>query len=165
MIVADVPTFPNNVVELLAVRMALIDSDLFVTRRPLRETDLIQSIGIFGALWTPDNDSMEMRGLNSPGASEPTLSRYVITIQAFVKDADEERGLATHSVLSSIIRAILYRDVPLREAISSLTSETLDVTEKAKRWGITAQRFLNNELQSEWLYLSSVEMWIETECE
>jgi hypothetical protein len=163
MISSTDPAFPNNVVDGLATRMGLIDADIFVTRRPLRDSDPLQSIGVFAALWTPNPDSVEMRGFADPGPGEPTLSRYVVTIQAFIKDADQERGMATHSVLSSTIRAILYRDIPLRTLLASLSVDTLGVTERIRRWGVTAQRFLNNELTSEWLYLSSIEMWVETE--
>lgn len=165
-ITADTPVFPNNVVDILYTRLGMIDPDIFVVRRPLRHTDLAQSIGIFGSMWMPDQESLEIRGIGSgmPGSQEPTLSRYMITIQAFVKDMDEERGLATHSVLSKMILAILYRDQPLRVGLSSLSAEVLGVTEHARRWGITSQRFLNNELgDNEWLYLSTVEFWLDTE--
>lgn len=94
---------------------------------------------------------------------EPTMGRYILTIQAFVKDMDEERGMATHSVLSTVIRAILARDESLRVLLASLSTETLGVVESARRWGVSAQRFHNNELQSEWLFLSSVELWVDTE--
>lgn len=167
MIVESTSVFPNNVVELVSERFKLIDEDLHVVRRPLRPNDPVQSIGVFGSLWTPDQESLEIIGMGAsgvPGPQEPTISRYVISIQAFVKDMDEERGLATHSVLSKMILAILYRDQPLRVALSQLTAEVLGVSERTKRWGITTQRFLNNELgDNEWLYLSTVEFWLDTE--
>lgn len=160
--------FPNNAVEILAIRMDNIDDEITVLRRPLRVTDPYVSIGIWGTLWMPDPESMEMRGLGGggpiPGPQEPTIGRYVITIQAFVKDMDEERGLAKHSVLSMIVRAILYRDVPLRVSLAQLQAEVLGVHERTMRWGVTAQRYLNNELgDNEWLYLSTVELWLDTE--
>ena len=163
MITSEEAVFPNNLVECVALRLGLLDPDLFVTRRPLRETDPNQSIGVFGALWTPHQDSLEMKGKLSPGSSEPTFGRYVVTIQAFIKDTDDERGLATHSVLSALIRAILYRDEPLRDLIANLSVEVLGIKEVARRWGITQQRFLNNELESSWLFLSSIELWVDTE--
>lgn len=165
MITADQPVFPNNAVDLMAARFNLLDpaGDLQVFRRPLRDSDPLQSVGVFGTLWVPNEESMEIIGRPEPGPSEPTLQRYSIAIQAFIKDADEERGLATHSVLSKMILAMLYRDQPLRVGLSALTASVLGVSERAKRWGVTTQRFLNNELNAEWLYLSTVECWLETE--
>lgn len=162
MITDTVPVFPNNIVDLLAERCALLDDELFVIKRPLRNSDPNQSIGISAALWTPDDDSQEMRGGN-PGPSEPTLSRYTIAVQAFVKDMDEVRGLATHSVLSKLVRNMLYRDNPLRIGLSSLSTLQDGVTERARRWGIATQRYFSNELDGSWLYLSTLEFWLETE--
>lgn len=155
--------FPNNVVAILATRFQLLDSDLFVTRRPLRESDPVQCIGIFPALWTPNQESLEIRGIPSPGPQEPTLQRYAFAVQAFVKDMDEERGSAKHSTLSKMVLLTLYRDNPLHVALAALSSSMLGATERTRRWGITTQRFLNNQLDSEWLYLSTVEIWLETE--
>lgn len=163
MITADNSIFPNNVIAGLVARFDEIDSDLFVTSRPLRTTDPLQSVGVFGTIWSPVLDSMELRGRLGANSNEPTLGRYTITIQAYVKDADEERGAAVHSVLSGTVRAILYRDQPLRDYLGGLTSEVEGLTERAQRWGVTNQRYLTNELESEWLYLSSIEMFVETQ--
>lgn len=167
MISGEESVFPNNIVEMLALRFDNVDEDITVLRRPLRTTDPAVSIGIWGTLWTPDPESNEIRGLGAgsiPGPQEPTLGRYIVTIQAFIKDMEEERGLAKHSVLSMMLRAILYRDVPLRVALAALEAEVSGVHERTMRWGVTAQRYLNNELgDNEWLYLSTVELWLDTE--
>lgn len=165
MITADTLVFPNNAVDLIANRSKLLDpaGDVQVLRRPLKETDPVQSIGVFGTLWTPDDESVEMRGGFSPGPQEPTLQRYNIAVQGFVKDQNEERGLTVHSVMSKLILAMLYRDEPLRVGLAGLSVTMLGLTERTMRWGVTTQRFLNNELDSEWLYLSTVECWLETE--
>ncbi len=155
--------FPNNAVDLIDTRAQLLDADLFCIKRPLRESDPNQSVGVFPSYWTPDEDSYEMRGIPSPGRSEPTLSQYLIMVQAFVKDMDEERGLATHSVLSKMIRSMLYRDAPLRVGLAALTVTMNGSTEKTKRWGIRTQRYFSNELSGSWLYLSTLEFWLETE--
>ena len=94
---------------------------------------------------------------------EPTLSQYLIGVQAFVKDGDEERGLAAHSVLSMRVRSVLYRDEPLRVALSSLSVTYQGVTERLKRWGVRTQRYFANDLEGQWLYLSTLEFFIETE--
>lgn len=162
MIVADDNVFPNNVVSLVAARMQLLDAELFVTRRPLRDSDQPQSVGVFAVLWTPQEDSYEMKG--SPiGRHEPTLQRYLVTVQAFVKNMDQELGISTHAVLSKLIRTTLYRDEALRLALASLTWSTGSLTERTKRWGLTQQRYVSNEIRGEWLYLSNLEFWLETE--
>lgn len=162
MIVPDETLFPNNVVNLVAIHSQLIDPDLFVTKRPLRNTDPNQSVGVSAVLWTPDDDSTEMRG-GPYGPSEPTLSTYRIAIQAFIKDMDEIKGLATHSVLSKRVRNMLYRDAQLRIGLASLSTSMSEVTERAQRWGVATQRYFSNELNGSWLYLSTLEFWLETE--
>lgn len=160
MIVADESMFPQNVVSLLVTRFDLMDADLFVIARPLNATDPNQSVGVTAAQWVPNEESIEMRGM---GRNEPTLNKYLITVQAFIKDMDEERGLNVHSVLSRRVRSILYNDQPLRDALQSL-SATLDGTVEApRRWGVRQQRFFSNELDAIWLYLSNLEFWLETE--
>jgi hypothetical protein len=153
--------FPNNIVELVALRTELLDSDLFVVKRPLRPTDPNQSVGITAVQWQPNERSREMLGATF--AVQPTLSRYAVTVQAFIKDMDEVRGLNVHAVLSRMLRSMLYNDNTLRVALSQLSSTLNGATERSQQWGITQQRFLSNELSGEWLYLSILEFWLETE--
>jgi hypothetical protein len=154
--------FPNNVVSLVATRVELLDPDLVVFRRPLREADPHQSVGIVAANWLPNEDSYEMLGAPQ-GRHEPSLQNYFITIQAFVRHGDEEKGLAIHSVLSKMLRAMLYRDNALRVGLASLSASMSGSTETTKRWGVRQQRYFSNELQGSWLYLSNLEFWLETE--
>jgi hypothetical protein len=162
-IVANESIFPNNVVELTAMAMQRIDTDLTVVRRPLRSSDPQQSVGVHAQLWTPDEESYEMIGALS---REPTMQQYLIAVQAFVKHGDEEVGLATHSALSNYVRSVLYRDADLRVALQGLSVKYLNGTlETLKRWGIRTQRYFSNEIDAQWLYLSTLEFWIETEIE
>lgn len=160
MIDAATPVFPNNIVSLVKTRTQLLDSELSVFQRPIRPSDPVQSVGIYGATWEPREDSYEI-GHSAP--SEPTVQRYLIAAQAFVKDMDEERGLARHSVLSKMIRTMLYRDEPLRVGLSVLSVTMNGSVESARRWGIRSQRYLSNELDGSFLYLSTLEFWLETE--
>lgn len=162
MINDTVAVFPNNAVNLIQTRAQALDTDLFVVRRPLRESDNLQSVGVFGSQWNPDDNSFEMKGVPS-GRHEPTLSHYLITVQAFVKDMDEERGLAVHSVLSKMVRSMLYRDNTLRVGLLALSVVMNGSTERAKRFGVNRQNFVSNELNGSWLYLSTLEFWLETE--
>jgi hypothetical protein len=162
-VITDVTAvFPNNAVSIIKDRAQALDADLFVVRRPLRETDNIQSVGVFGSQWNPQEGSYEIKG--SPlGRHEPTLSYYLITVQAFVKDMDEERGLATHSVLSKMVRSMLYRDDALRVGLLALSVVMNGSTERTKRYGVNRQNFVSNELSGSWLYLSTLEFQLETE--
>lgn len=169
MIEADDAVFPNNVVEILATRFDMIDPAvdpaprLYVVRRPLRNSDPVQAIGVFATQWRGDDESIEIRGSADPGPGEPTIQRYTFGVQAFVRDMDEERGLKAHSVLAKMIRSMLYRDAPLRVGLASLSSELMNEVETTKLWGIGQTRYLSNEISGEWLYLSTLEFWLETE--
>lgn len=160
MIEASGTVFPNSIIRVLADSVKTLDADLFVTRRPLRSSDPNQSVGVFPGQWVPDERSQEMGRIN-PG--EPTMQQYVIGLQAFIKDGDEEIGLARHSTLSYAIRSMLYRDAAIRVGFQSLTYTSNGVTERLRRWGIRSQRFLSNELSGSWLYLSTLEIWAETD--
>lgn len=153
--------FPNNAVKLISDRLATIDSDLFITKRPLRNTDPVQSIGVTAASWTPEEDSMEMKGVFT--GSEPTISRYAITVQAFVRNTSEVEGLATHATLSRLVRTMLYRDTSLAVGLRTLSVVSGSYQETLRRWGIRNQRYFSNELNAQWLYLSTLDFWLETE--
>lgn len=154
--------FPELAVELIRDRVLMIDPDptqpITVVRRPLRTSDPVQCIGVFGATWTPDVTSHEMRGHN-----EPTLGVYTIAVQVKVEDMDEERGLKLHSTMSKHVRAMLYRDAVLRVGLAALSVTMSGSTERAKRWGVRTQRYLSNELEGSFLHLSTLEFWLETE--
>lgn len=160
--ISDVtPVFPNNVVNLVAPRLQALDSDIKVLKRPLRNTDPQQSIGVFAQLWTPDEESEEIMG-RTP--AEPTAQQYILTVQAFIRDGDPERGLAVHSVLSALVRRVLYRDNTLRVALQGLSvTDSGGITEILKRWKVRSQRYFNNDIDGQWLYLSTLEFWMETE--
>lgn len=161
MVAADNSIFPNNIVDLVATRTTLLDSELAVFKRPLRATDPNQSVGVTASVWTPNERSQEMIG--QPLSTQPTLSRYGVTVQGFIRDMDEERGLNVHTVLSRMLRSMLYTDNALGVALSQLSSTLGPTTERSQRWGISQQRFFANEIKGEWLYLSILEFWLETE--
>lgn len=166
MIEPDETVFPNNAVDLIMTRApGAIDPDVTVVARPLRETDPDQSIGVWGTLWEPRQDSYEFQGgaLDPRSAQEPTLQVYSITVQAMIKSADVELGLMTHSVLSKKVRGMLYYDRPLRVGFSALASQMFGVTEKLTRWGIRSQRYNSSEVLGDWIFVSSLDLWIETE--
>lgn len=161
MIVANSNIFPNNVVELVTTRAATLDEDLHIFKRPLRASDPNQSVGVIAANWLPDENTKEMIGPGSP--NQPPISKYLVSVQGFIRDMDEERGLNVHSVLSMRLRSMLYNDQPLRVGLRALSSTLGGTTESSRRWGVSQQRFFSNEINGEWLYLSILEFWLETE--
>lgn len=168
MITGDEVVFPNNVINALETRFQQLWVDpapdpsqaTDIKLRPLTREDRSETIGIYPALWTPDEDSMEMRG-RTPG--EPTIGRYTIMIQLYIKDGDRGRGAAKHSVFAMRTRNVLYRDAVLRGSLPGLSVTDLSVTETLKRWGVRNQRYFSNDLDGTWVYLSSLEFFIETE--
>lgn len=164
MISGNETVFPNNAVNLIAARAAqFIDPpDLTVLKRSLRPSDPIESLGIYSAFWNPNESSFEMRGGN-PTIPEPTLQQYSIFIEAFIKDMDEPRGLAKHSVLSMLVRAMLYRDASLLVSLRALSVSVNGITERTARLGVRTQRYSSNEIEGAFLYLSVIEFFLETE--
>lgn len=161
--------FPNNVVDMLATQLANIEMPIpdeeenrvRVVKRPIRSTDYTQTLSVFPALWVPDENSFEMAG----GRSEPTIQRYTVAIEALVVDMDEERGLATHALLSSLARLMLYRNTALRVGLPLLEVDLSGYREKLARWGISQQRFANNLIEKDFVFLSTVDFWFETDIE
>ena len=162
LITGDEIVFPNNVCNIISTRVGQLWPDTRVHPRPLTKEDNSETIGIYPALWTPLDDSMEIQGAH-PG--EPTLGDYIIMIQCFIKDSDRERGAAKHSVMSRRVRNMLYRDPLLRVALQTMSPITdFGVTEALKRWGVRLQRYFSNEIPAgTWVYLSTLEYFIETE--
>lgn len=169
LITGDEVVFPNNVINMIETRFEQLWADpepdeslkTRIYQRPLTREDNSESVGIYPALWSPNEDSYEMRGLRS---NEPTLQRYLIMIQGYIKDTDRERGMQKHSVLAMRLRNVLYRDTVLGLSFASgVTVTEMGVTESLKRWGVQVQRFFSNELSGTWVYLSTLEYFIETE--
>lgn len=162
---ADASVFPNNVTQAIFTAALLLDPDpdpesvIGVFRRALRATDPNQCISVVPSEWTPDPEGMEI------GSVEPTITRYYWGIQAFVRDGDEDRGLATHATMSMAVRGMLYRDAVLKHNLSQLRVDGADGSvERTQRWGVTRQVFLSNEQpQGTFLYLSTLQFWLETE--
>lgn len=171
MIDPDAIVFPNNAIDLIFIRLSAaldpipdpINGNVQYFKRQLRPEDPQQSVGIFPIDWVPDESSTEMRGTGHLGISEPTLNRYHLGAQGLVKHSDETSGIRVHSVMSTRIRSILYRDSPLRIGLGGLQSTLDGYTERFKKLGVRSQRFISNEIDGVFTYLSVVEFWIETE--
>lgn len=147
--------FPTVVVDVLADELALATGAGKVMRRLLRDTDPDQSIGVIAADWVPQEMVI--------GQFDPAVATYLFSIQAFVKHAHEEEGRASHTNFAQTIRLMLYRNAGLRTRLAAL-SETADgMVERVQRWGVRQQRYASNEVEGQFLYLSTTEFWVETE--
>src|ERR1700752_2892664 len=149
--------FPMAVIDVLHDRFKEMLTDREIVDRALRPTDPPRSVGMFPTDWFPDVDSHEI------GGREPTLGRYTYRIQTLVKHTNEEEGRALYAKDAKIIRAILYRDAELVTRLTGLQEITLGGIERVKRWGVRNQRYLNNELQGQFIFLATTELWLETE--
>lgn len=165
MIDPSVVCFPANIVDILALVLQEIDppstpggtDGLRIVKRPIHPTDATETVSIVAGTWTPEDESREL------GQREPTLQRYAITVEAMVKDMDQERGIATHSLLSTHVRHMLYRDPALVGALPELSVTLRGYTEHLKDWGVRQQRFLNNKFNGEFYFLSAVDLWFRTD--
>lgn len=162
MIEPDADSFPNNIVTALKGELQTIDPDITILMRPIRKGDPLQCFGITAAAWTPDLNSQEFVGMGG-GHTGPTLSQYVVAIQTFNQDMDEERGLAVQAAMATAVRLKLSRDIDVRVALSQLASSNFGYSERFKRSYIQTQRFISNEVSGQFLFLSSTELVVETE--
>lgn len=155
-------TFPNNVIQIIKARLDIEWDNVTTVLRPLRPTDPNFAIGMFGSIWTPEQDSVEMRG-QLAGLDEPTVERWMVGVQTLVKAGDEQVGLAHSSVLAESVRTMLYRDETLRVGLVALTTSVEGATKRITRFWVAGQRFLSNEVSGQFTYLSTLEFGFETE--
>lgn len=162
--------FPNNIVNLLGEKFRAIDPDTKIVYRPIRDTDDSQTIAVFPVAWQPQQQSKEFLGRKA----EPTFQRYVILSQAYIADMDEQRGIRKHSLLSAKVRHTLYRDAALALVLpeAEVIYQTGDpnrptVREFVHDWDIVGQDYQNqkNPSTNKFIFLSTTEMYVETEFE
>jgi hypothetical protein len=150
--------FPGNIVEEIETALQGGMPEHNVVSRPIRRVDPNYTIGIFATDWLPDEQSIQIGD-----QAEPVLNRYMLRIQNLVVSADAIAGREQFSSFSKSIRVILYRDPVLNVRLRSLTEVLILSKESVKRFGVTRQRFLNNELNGNWLFVAQTDLWVETE--
>ncbi len=158
MIVAGDTEFPENVGALIKLRIPqVVDPDIKVLRRPLHTSDPTQSVGVFAQTKLPDPNSVEFR------SDEPTIKRYNCILQGMVVNADEEKCLSIHSILSQRLWRMLFHDYPLHVGLTSLVVVNDNVRERFQKRGVVQQRYLSNEVTGNYIATSWIEWWFETE--
>lgn len=167
MISESVMCFPNNIVDVLALRVKanfdVIDSsgDTIVVKRPLTSMDADQSVGIVPVDWSPKNPPEMGR---KPNQFENAIQAYTIMVQALINDMSEDKAIRRHSAFSTLLRRMLYRDTVLLGALSQLKVTTDDgISEATMQFGVRSQNFLVNQKGSSFQYLSVIEFWLETQ--
>lgn len=151
------PGFPMNVVAELKTAFEEHMPDHTVLERAIRPVDPNRVIGLFAVDVVPQQPTAQI------GQREPAVNAYNYRIQNFVKHSDEILGKAWFSFDAKTIRAVLYRDHSLALRLAALTEEILGTREVAKRWGVSRQRFLSNEIQGQFVYLAQTDFWLESE--
>lgn len=157
--------FPGIAIELIMARYGMLTLStgdvITVLGRPARAADPNWSICVYATEWTPVTNSYEMTGKS--GSREATLQRYTILIQAFIKDANEERGILSHSVLSEVVRSILESDGPLRAQLGGLAATLGDSVKMLKRWWVASGKYQSGSVGTNNLYLTTNQLILEVE--
>lgn len=158
----DFNVFPNNAVQVITAALEGVHPAFAEQAFPrqLRPTDPDPAIGVFPSLWVGQEDSQEM-GRNQN--AEPTLATYSIIVQAINKDSDKDIALARHATIARMVRNTLYRDNWLRLQLAGLQVTDGIVQERFQRRTIGTQRFMSNEIGSQFVFLSVLDLSIETE--
>jgi len=166
MLEANELCFPNNIVDVMAARVKqnfdVIDpsGDTVVIKRSLTVSDPDQSIGIVPVDWAPKGQPEIGR---KPNQFEVSAQAYTIMLQALINDMDEDRAIRRHSLFSTKLRRMLYRDTVLLSALAQLEVTDSDVREKTLQYGIRSQQFLVTRKDSSFQYLSVIEFYLETQ--
>lgn len=153
--------FPMNVVDEIVVSFTTyllpVSPGIEIALRPLRTMDPNHAVGIFPVIQTPVEGSEEF------GASEPTLNDYNLRIQLMVKHVDEEMGRRMYAVDTTAIKGILHRDAALRGRLGALEHTFMGVRERFQKFKVGSQRFLNNDLGTQHVFLSVTDVNVQTE--
>lgn len=162
MIDADTLCFPNNVVDVIAQRaLDTLGLDGGVIKVPVDTGSPDETVAIIPATWEPTGYA-EMG--KKPNQFENSLQTYSIMIQTLISDMDEERAIRRHSLLSTMVRRMLYRDPVLLGALTGLRVETDDgIVEATMKYGVRSQRFLVNQKDGSFQYLSVIQFDLETQ--
>lgn len=164
MIEAGSIEFPNNVIEVLVARipsfvdpLSALDKRVKALKRPLRQTDPQQCVGVFPAMKRPDVTSNEI------GFTAPTLNRYSVIMQSMVKSTDEAEAISVHSILANRLTRMFHHDSILNAGLTGLGITVDNIRERLQRRGIELQRYLDNQVEGTFVRTSWIECWIETE--
>lgn len=128
-----------------------------ILQRPVRFMDPTKTVTCF-----PLNRTQPV-GDKIIGQVEPLLKRYDYRFQVFHKVIKEEEGRAWNALDTKMLEVVLYRDTTLAANLPTLSEELLDSRERFTRFGLGTTRYLNNEVNGAFVFLSQVDAWVETQ--
>lgn len=158
--------FPNNAVDVIASRLKtnfdVIDpsGDTVVIKRPVTTMDGDQTIAVVPVDWGHKQPPEMGR---KPNQFENSAQAYTIMIQALINDMNEDKAIRRHSLFSTLVRRMLYRDTVLLSALSQLKVVADGVTETTLQYGVRSQQFLVTRKEASFQYLSVIEFGLETQ--
>lgn len=151
--------FPYNIISLLEVAIADIDTAIKVQKRPLVIEDADMSVSVFPLTWVPDETS---RQIGNGLAAEPASQNYNVHVQSMVKDWDWWMGLKRQSQLANACRTLIYRNRPLQIALRQLQVSDSLSTETFQDVIILGQEYYANQV-NEHVFLSTLRVQFKTE--
>lgn len=124
-------------------------------RRPLRPTDPHAAVGVWAENWFPGDAII--------GQPMPGIGTYALKVQIIVKHIDEIEGHQIHSAMSKAVRRMLYEDQDLKVRLAAQTDSHGGRIERFQRLTINRQNFMADEVSGQFLFLSDLEVRVETE--
>lgn len=153
-----IDAFPANFVWAISQALERVPFVDQVVRRPIRPIDPNLTGAVYCHQWAPQENGYEI------GQEEPVLTQYSFVVEYLVKYAgDEAEGHNVHSVGSKHIRAMLYRDEALGIQLRQLSEVYAGTREQVKRIKMRRQRFFSNRIRSDFIFLSAIDGFVETE--
>lgn len=146
--------YPMLVFDVLTPSVQAIPGVELCVTRLLNPTDPNGSIGITIADWIPGEPLI--------GGFQPISGEYTIVVQAMTKNTNAADGEVVHYLIADALRRLLFTDLDLRAALSTLRVDD-ESSEHTSRWGVLEQRFANNQIGREFVFLSATTLYFTTE--
>lgn len=150
--------FPYNVVTELETAFRANEELALaaVVGRALRPTDPSRTLGIVANTWSQVQPPLI-------GQYDPSITAYDYELQLLVKHAKEDEGRRVAAQLSKTLRVMLYRDPDLRVGLASLSESSMQMTERVTKWSVRRQSFLANEINGQFIFLTTSEIVVEVD--
>lgn len=128
-----------------------------VIQRPVRFMDPARTFSIFPL------ERSEPPNSKIIGQLEPLVKRYQYRAQSFMKHAVEAEGRALNALDAKMLEVVLYRDTTLAANLPTLSEELLGSRERFSRFGLGTSKYLNNEINGAYVFISQVDLWVESQ--
>lgn len=146
----------DHILDVLSDSVDDVDSVDHVYKRNLWATCPSQTVLLQVLEWTP----LEFCIGHTIGY--PSRSRYLISLQTFVKHTDAETGRELSQNLAESVRVMLHTDAILHTALKELSYDFSGVLERISKWKVLRQSFFEDEQQGIFGFLSNTEIEFES---